>query len=182
MTATATRGAPPAPKARGRTWARDLLRAVAGPVICTLVLTGLLAAWVATGGAGTLTRVRLQVTLAAVPMRAFTPRAAAAIGTATTFLTIQNLSGTADELVAASSPIAARVILTERNGSSAFRTVVADLVVPAHGTLTLSPFGDDLILQDPAPFETRTAVPLTLTFRHAGTVTIDAPVTAPGTP
>jgi len=26
------------------------------------------------------------------------------------------------------------------------------------------------------------AVPLTLTFRHAGTVTLDAAVTAPGTP
>ncbi len=175
--------APPvSPDPAGRTWARDLLRAVAGPVICSVVLTGLLAAWVAAGGAGTLTRVRLQVTLAAVPMRAFTPRAAAAVGAATTFLTIKNLSGTPDELVAARSPIAGRVILTGRGGPTAPRTVVADLVVPAHGTLTLSPFGDDLVLQDPAPFETSTAVPLTLTFRHAGTVTIDATVTAPGTP
>jgi copper(I)-binding protein len=174
--------APTAPNPAGRTWARDLLRAVAGPVICAVVLTGLLAAWVAAGGAGTLTRVRLQVTLAAVPMRAFTPRAAAAVGAATTFLTIKNLSGTPDELVAARSPIAGRVILTGRGGPTAPRTVVADLVVPAHGTLTLSPFGDDLVLQDPAPFETSTAVPLTLIFRHAGSVTIDAPVTAPGTP
>ena len=182
MTATATPSAPPAPNPPGRTWARDLLQAVAGPVICAVVLTGLLAAWVATGGAGTLTRVSLQVTLAAVPMRAYTPQAAVAVGAATTFLTIKNLSGTPDELVAASSPIAGRVLLTERTGPSASRTVIADLVVPAHGTLTLNPFGDDLILQDPAPFETRTTVPLTLTFRHAGTVTIDAPVTAPGTP
>ena len=182
MAPTAARDAAPVPNAPGRAWARDLLRAVAGPVICAVVLTGLLAGWVATGGAGTLTRVRLQVTLAAVPMRAFTPQAAAAISTATTFVTIKNLSGTADELVAASSPIAHRVILTERRGSSTFRTVVGDLVVPAHGTLTLSPFGDDLVLQDPAPFETSAEVPLTLTFRHAGTVTIDATVTAPGTP
>ena len=182
MTVTATPGAPPAPDLPGRTWLRDLLRAAAGPVICAVVLTGLLAAWAATGGAGTLTRVRLQVTLAAVPMRAFTPQAAAAVDAATTFLTIKNLSGTPDELVAASSPVAGRVVLTERTGISASRTVVADLVVPAHGTLTLSPFGDDLVLQDPAPFETRMAVPLTLTFRHAGTVTIDAPVTPPGLP
>jgi copper(I)-binding protein len=182
VTITATPGAPPAPNPPGWAWARDLLRAVAGPVICAVVLTGLLAAWVAAGGAGTLTRVRLQVTLAAVPMRAFTPQAAAAVSTATTFLTIKNLSGTPDELVAASSPIASRVLLTERTGPSASRTVIADLVVPAHGTLTLSPFGDDLILQDPAPFETRTTVPLILTFRHAGTVTIDAPVTPPGLP
>jgi periplasmic copper chaperone A len=179
VTATA---APAVPTSPGRTWARELLRAVAGPVICAVVLTGLLAAWVATGGAGTLTQVRLQVTLAAVPMRAFTPRAAAAVGAATTFLTIKNLSGAPDELVAASSPIADRVVLTKRSGPTAPRTVIGDLVVPAHGTLTLSPFGDDLVLQDPAPFETSAAVPLTLTFRHAGTVTIDAPVTAPGTP
>jgi periplasmic copper chaperone A len=185
VTDPATPAAPgvlPAPNWPRRAWLRDLLRGVAGPIICAVLLTGLLAAWVTTGGAGTLTRVRLQVTLAAVPMRAFTPRAAAAVGAATTFLTIMNLSGTPDELIAASSPIAGRVILTRRSGPTAPRTVTTDLVVPAHGTLTLSPFGDDLVLQDPAPFETSTAVPLTLTFRHAGTVTIDMPVTAPGTP
>jgi periplasmic copper chaperone A len=161
---------------------RDLIRAVAGPVICAAVLTGLLAGWVAGGGAGTLTRVRLQVTQAAVPMRAFTPQAAAAIGTATTFLTIRNLTGTPDELIAARSPAAARVLLTERTGPAAPRTVIGALVIPAHGTLTLSPFGDDLVLQDPVPYETSSAVPLTLTFRHAGTVTLHAAVTAPGTP
>jgi len=30
---------------------RDLLRAIAGPVICAVVVTGLLAAWAGTGGA-----------------------------------------------------------------------------------------------------------------------------------
>jgi len=161
---------------------REAIRAVAGPVICAAVLTGLLAGWVAGGGAGTLTRVRLQVTQAAVPMRAFTPQAAAAIGTATTFLTIRNLTGTPDELIAARSPAAARVLLTERTGPAAPRTVIGALVIPAHGTLTLSPFGDDLVLQHPVRYETSSAVPLTLTFRHAGTVTLDATVTAPGTP
>ncbi|MGH3200636.1 MAG: copper chaperone PCu(A)C [Streptosporangiaceae bacterium] len=184
MTATAaTSVAPsPSPPAPGRAWLRDLLRAVAGPAICAVVLTGLLAAWVATGGAGTLTRVRLQVSLAAVPMRGFTPRAAAAVGAATTFLTIKNLSAAPDELIAVSSPVAARVVLTERAGPAAPRTVVGDLAIPAHGTLTLSPFGDDVVLEHPAPFESGATVPLILTFRHAGTVTIDAAVTAPGTP
>jgi copper(I)-binding protein len=174
--------AAPAPGAFGRAWLHDLLRGAAGPVICTVVLTGLLAAWTASGGAGTLTRVRLQVTLAAVPMRAFTPQQDAAVGTATTFLTIRNLSGTPDELVAASSPLAGRVDLTERAGPAAPRTVVTDLVIPSHGTLTLSPFGADLVLEHPGPFESGATVPLTLTFRHAGTVTLDATVTAPGTP
>jgi len=162
--------------------ARELARAAFGPLICAVVLTGLLSAWVAAGGAGTLSRIRIQVTLAAVPMRAFTPAAAAAVGSATTFLTIRNLSGTPDELVAVRSPIAARVVLTERTSLAGPRAVVSDLAIPAHGTLTLSPFGDDMVLQHPAPFEASSSVPLTLTFRNAGTITIQAPVTAPGTP
>jgi copper(I)-binding protein len=182
VTATAMPDAVSAPSPPGRAWLRELVRATAGPVICAVVLTGLLTAWVVTGGAGTITRVRLQVSLAAVPMRGFTPQAAASAGVATTFLTIKNLSGTPDELAAARSPIAGRVVLTERGGIADRRTVTGDLTIPAHGTLTLTPFGDDLVLQDPAPFETSPTVPLTLIFRHAGTVTIDATVTPPGTP
>jgi len=162
---------------------RDLFRAVAGPVICAVVVTGLLAAWAGTGGGGTLTRVRLQVTRAAVPMRAFTPHAADAVSTATTFLTIQNLSGTPDELVAARSPLARSVMLRHRGGPAPGGGAPGGpLVIPAHGTLTLTPIGDDLVLQQPSPYESRATVPLTLIFRHSGTVTIEAPVTGPGTP
>jgi copper(I)-binding protein len=147
---------------------RPLIRAAAGPVIGALALTGLLCGWVMSGGAGTFTRVRLQITLAALPMRGFTP--VSQNGPAKSFLTIRDLSGTPDQLVAASSPIARQV------------TVPAHLVVPAHGTLTLSPFGADLVFRDPARYEALTAVPLTLTFKDAGAVTIDVPVTEPGTP
>ena len=48
--------------------------------------------------------------------------------------------------------------------------------------MTLTPFGADVVLRDPARFETRRTVPLTLTVRHAGTATIQAKVTDPGTP
>jgi copper(I)-binding protein len=161
---------------------RDLLRAAAGPVICAVLVTGLLAAWAGTGGGGTVTRVRLQVTQAAVPMRAFTPAASDAIRTATTFVTIRNLSGTPDELIAAHSPFAGRVVLTQRTGPAGAPVQVGMLVIPAHGTLTLTPLGDDLVLQQPSPYESRATVPLTLTFRHAGTVTINATVTGPGIP
>ncbi len=182
MTVTTALNAAPAPTQPGRNVLRELARAAFGPVLCAVVLVGLLSAWVATGGAGTLSRVRLQVALAAVPMRAFTPQAAAAAGSATTFLTIRNLSGTPDELVAARSPIARQVVLTVHGGPDAPRVAVSGLDIPAHGTLTLSPFGDDVVLQHPAPYETASTVPLTLTFRHAGTVTVEATVTAPGTP
>lgn len=177
MTAAAQ---PPLAGTAGR-WPADLARAAAGPVICAAVLIGLLAAWVAGGGAGTLARVRIQVTLAAVPMRAFTSQAADAKRTAGTYLTIRNLSGTADELIAVRSPLAPHVTLALRDGLGP-QTVVSGLAVPAHGTLILSPLTDDAILQDPVPFENRQTVPLTLIFRDAGQITIDAPVTAPGTP
>jgi copper(I)-binding protein len=75
-------------------------------------------------------------------MRAFTPKAASAIGTATTFLTIRDLSDTPDELIAARSPIARHVVLTTRTGpdpNTGHRAVVVGLAVPADGTLTLAP-------------------------------------------
>lgn len=166
----------------GNRWLADLARAVAGPLICTVVLIGLLSAWVATSGAGTLTRVRLEVTLAAVPMRAFTPKSADAIRDAGTYLTIRNLSDSPDELIAVRSPLSEHVTLYTRDGLAATGKAVSALTVPGHGTLTLSPLTDDVVLEDPAPFEGRGSVPLTLVFRDAGQITIDAPVTAPDTP
>jgi copper(I)-binding protein len=174
--------AAPVPPAGGPGVLKGLALAAAGPVICAIVLTGLLSGWVAAGGAGTLTRVRLQVTLAAVPMRGFTPQASAAAGAATSYLTIRNLSAAPDELVAVTSPISRHVVLTRRAGPASPRIRVAVLTIPAHGTLTLSPLSDDVVLQDPVPFESLPTVPLTLTFRHSGSITIDAPVTPPGTP
>lgn len=176
----AERGQPRAAAGRGRLG--DLVRAVAGPLICAAILISLLSAWVRTGGAGTLTPIRLQISLAAVPMRAFTKQEASRVDTATTFLTIRNLSGTADEIVAARSPIARSAVLTERAGPAGHRITVSSLEIPPHGTLNLTPFGDDIVLRGPSLFEDLQTVPLTLTFRHAGTVTIEAAVTAPGAP
>lgn len=160
----------------------ELARSVAGPVACAVVLTGLLSGWVATGGAGTLTRVRVQVISAAVPMRAYTPQAAAAVGAARVFLTIRNLTGSPDELIAVRSPDARRVVLVQRALPGGHSSVVAALAIPAGKTITLSPFGDDVVLEDPVPYESASQVPLTLVFRDAGPVTIEAPVTGPGTP
>ena len=82
MSAAATTGRPPTPGApgpgqpdRGRPgpagWLRDLARAAAAPVACAVVLTGLLSAWVATGGTGNIAPLRIQLSQAAVPMRAY---------------------------------------------------------------------------------------------------------------
>ncbi len=160
----------------------DIWRAVAGPVACAAVLTGLLSAWVAAGGAGTLTRVRIQVTLAAVPMRAFTSRTAESVHSAGVYLTIRNVAGAPDELIAVRSPVSRHVVLTARAGPGGRPVAVPGLAIPAGGTLTLNPLADDIVLENPMPFEARQTVPLTLVFRDAGQFTINAPVTAPGTP
>jgi hypothetical protein len=147
-----------------------------------VVLTGLLAAWVVTGGAGTIHRVHMQVSQASVPARGFTAASAAAVHSAGTYLTIRNLTGQADELTAVSSPVARRVVLTQRQTLTGPRTVVRELTVPAHGTLRLTPFGNDVILENPSAYETGSSVPLVLTFRHTGKLAVSAAVSAPGTP
>ena len=164
-------------------WPAALARATAGPAICALALIGLLAVWTTSGGAGTgtLTKVQIQVTQASVPMRAFTPQAADAIGTARVYLVIRNLAAVPDELIAVRTPIAARVIFT-LGGLLGHQTQVADLTVPATGTLSLSPLTGGLLIEHPVPFENRQTVPLTLVFRHAGQITVDATITAPFTP
>jgi copper(I)-binding protein len=157
--------------------ARGLVRAGAAPLVCGLVLVAVLGSWVAAGGGGTIARVRIQVTLAAVPMPAFAGASARTL-TSATYLTIRNLSASADVLLSASSPAAVRVVLVRRPGAAAS----GGLSLPAAGTLTLSPFGPDLVLTGPRQLEAGERVPLILRFRHAGTVTVEAVVTPPGTP
>ena len=54
--------------------------------------------------------------------------------------------------------------------------------MPAHGTLSLNPFGLDIVLWDPGSITVGATGPLILRFRHADHVTVDATVTPPGTP
>jgi copper(I)-binding protein len=189
--ATAGRGTQPAPAqgapapeapepGHGRAWLRELARAAAGPVICAAALIGLLSAWVVTGGTGSIVAQQVQVTQAAVPMRAFT--AADASGPAGTFLTIWNPGRKADELLSVSSPIAHRIVLVRRGGPEGPGAVVPDLTIPAGGTVTLTPFGTDVVLRDPARYENDATVRLTLTFRRAGRISVTADVSAPGSP
>jgi len=179
MTATATR---PEKPETGSSWLTDLSRAAAIPVGCAVVLIGLLSAWVASGGAGTIHRVHMQISAASIPARGYTASSAAAVHSAGLYLTIRNLTGQPDQLTAVTSPAARRIELTRRQTVGGPRTVVRELTVPAHGTLRLTPFGDDVILENPVPYETRASVPLVLTFRHTGKLAVDAAVSAPGSP
>jgi copper(I)-binding protein len=182
VTATAPAPAPPSAPAGARGRLAEIGRSAAAPLISAVLITGLLGAWVASGGAGSVTRIRVQVTLAAVPMRAYLPRQASTIHQAPTYLTIRNLGSQPDELLSASSPAARRVILTGPPAAGGARPTVAGLPIPAHGSITLSPLSNDVVLVDPGPYESDMTVPLTLVFRHAGRVQVNASVSAPGSP
>jgi len=154
-----------------------LIRAGLAPVICAAALIGLLSAWVATGGAGTVSRVTIKVGQAAVTLPS-----SSAPDRAATFLTITNLGGP-DALLSVRSSSAGRVTLVRHDGSAAGPGItLRQMAIPAHATLSLNPLGMDIVLQDPRSLAVGGSVPLILTFRHAGPVTIYATVTPPGTP
>jgi copper(I)-binding protein len=183
----------------------DLARSAAAPVICAVALIGLLSAYVALSGAR-VPPVQIQVTLAALPLSTFEGSTGpgstgqdstgggapgggrAGSGLVGAYVTIRNLSGSADELTGASTPAARRVILTRHAGVGAAVTRagasegVAGLAIAAHSAVTLSPFGSDVVLVGAARLRAGQHVPLTLTFRRAGRVTVEATVTAPGAP
>jgi copper(I)-binding protein len=169
--------AAPSGPGRPRGTGAELIWAGLAPVVCAVALIGLLSAWVATGGAGTVSRVTIRVGLAAVALpSSSTPDAA------DTYVTITNLGGP-DTLRSVRSPEAGRVVFVRHAGSAAGPGIaVRQVAIPAHGTLSLNPFGLDIVLQDPGSLTVGATVPLVLTFRHAGPVTVYAAVTPPGTP
>ncbi|HTZ29134.1 MAG TPA: copper chaperone PCu(A)C [Streptosporangiaceae bacterium] len=155
----------------------ELIRAALAPVICAAALIGLLSAWVATGGAGTVSRVTIKVGLAAVTLPSSSEPDAA-----DTYLTITNLGGP-DRLLSVRSPEAEHVVLVRHTGSAAGPgTALRQVAIPAHGTLSLNPFGVDIVLRDPRSLTVDDSVVLVLTFQHGGRVTVYATVTPPGTP
>jgi copper(I)-binding protein len=159
----------------GRDARGQLLRAGLAPVICALVLLGLLTGWVASGGAGTVERVRIKISSASLAMPV-TPG-----GPAYAYLVVQNL-GAADMLESASVPGARQVRIVQHDGSAAGPgRILASLAIPASGSVSLSPMGADIELIG-AHLIYGQALPLTLTFRHAGRISVEAMVTPPGTP
>jgi copper(I)-binding protein len=169
--------AQPSGSGRPRGSGAALVRAGLAPVICAAALIGLLSGWVASGGAGTVSRVTIRIGQAAVTLPS-----SAAPGQAATYLTITNLGGP-DTLVSVRSSTANRVTFVRHAGSAAGPGIVLPrMAIPGHRTLSLNPFGLDIVLQDPRSLSVGGSVLLVLTFRHAGRVTVDATITPPGTP
>jgi copper(I)-binding protein len=155
-----------------------LVRPVAAPIACAVALTGLLSAWVATGGGGTLRRMPLKFELAAISA----PGVQGAGTAATTYLVIKNLGGS-DELLSARAPASRRVVLARRGTQPpGAGDLLRALAIPGRSTTSLSPLGADIVLISPGPLQVGDTVPVTLTFRDAGRVTVQFTVTPAGTP
>ncbi len=99
------------------------------------------------------------------------------------FLTLVNGGATADRLVAASSPVAARAGFhtTLREGEVMKMRPLQAIEVPAGGAATLAPGGLHIMLMGlKAPLRKGESFPLTLTFERAGTVVVEVVVEGPG--
>ncbi len=97
------------------------------------------------------------------------------------YLTVTNTGRAADTLIAAASPVAARVTLHEMrmNGAVMSMRPVKALAIAPGATLTLAPGGYHLMLEGlKRELKVGERVPGTLTFQKAGTVNIEFAVQA----
>lgn len=99
------------------------------------------------------------------------------------FLTIHNHGATPDRLIAASSPIAGGASLHKTvndNGVVRMRPAQA-IEVPALGMVSLEPGSFHIMLMGlTQPLKKGGSIPITLTFEHAGDITIQADILAAG--
>jgi len=131
------------------------------------------------------TNLLVALLLAATPVKVEGPWARATppgtkIGAA--YMKITS-GGTADRLVGASSPAAAKVELhvTEKKGDVMRMREVKAYDIPAKGGFELAPGGAHLMLVDlKAPLKEGAKVPITLRFEKAGEVKVELQVRALG--
>lgn len=140
--------------------------------LCSIALAALAAASAIPAVAHDYTLAALRI---AHPYARATPPGADVGGA---YLTIAN-KGTADKLVAASSPAASRVELHTMamdNGVMRMHEVKA-IDLPAGGEVELKPGGLHMMLVGlKAPLAQGARVPLKLTFEHAGSIDVDLAV------
>jgi copper(I)-binding protein len=148
------------------------LRAALAPVAAAAVILDGLALWAVSGHAGRPARVHVWSAWVMTPTA---PRTAA-------YFTLANTGDVADELLEVRSPAAAMAMLgrqVERAGAERM-AMGGTLTVPAHGTVRMTPFTVNVMLQPRTALPTGRMVPFTLVFRHSGTVHTNAEVVPPG--
>jgi len=104
-------------------------------------------------------------------------------GSTVAYLDIRN-NGPADRLVSARTSVGGKVGFLEpdglRDGTLALKSVPS-IVIPAHSTVKMNASGPRLRITGAGPMHSGKDIVLTLTFAHAGTFSVDAPVTNPDT-
>ena len=99
------------------------------------------------------------------------------------FMTLKNTSAVNDQLVAASTPVSATAELHNhiKEGDVVRMRQVPSIEVPAGGSVALQPGGLHVMLLGlKQPLREGETFPLTLTFAHAGAVTVEVPVKSAG--
>ncbi|MCP9944196.1 copper chaperone PCu(A)C [Streptomyces somaliensis] len=138
-------------------------------VAASALALGGLTVWTAAGAAGTpaepeVTRARL---LQPFPGRTTT----AAV------FTVANSGGSDDRLTSVTSPAAVGTMLSEdadAGGSAARMRMLPSVRVPARGTLEMTPYGTDVMVELRGPVRLGQRVPFTLRFARSGPVTVEA--------
>ncbi|MFF0223362.1 copper chaperone PCu(A)C [Streptomyces sp. NPDC004629] len=155
----------------------DTAPAVIAPVCACVLSVGGLAAWTATGNAGSPADIGVTDARLYLPAQG-TPETAA-------FFRITNTGGSDDRLLSVSSPRVSGDIALSRHGmtagGAAYRQVADSLTVPAGDTLDMSPFSSDVTVPANGDWRPGDLVPFTLRFEHTGRVGALAVVIRPGT-
>jgi len=165
---------------------------LAGVATAALALASL--AGCSSGSAGSTVPAAAATTAASVaaPGTAYGQRGALAVrgayipapaspDVAVAYFDVANSAGSPDRIVSVSTPAAASAMLHENvtDGTVGSMRPLPDLVVPAHGTVALSPGGTHVMLLNPTrELRERQTVPLTITFAAAGALTLEVPVGA----
>jgi copper(I)-binding protein len=99
------------------------------------------------------------------------------------YLTIHNDGATPDKLTGGAADFANVEIhqMANDNGTMTMREMVGGLDIPAHGTVTFAPSGYHLMFTHlKQAIAKGSTLKVTLTFEHAGSVSVDFPVAAIG--
>lgn len=139
---------------------------------CAITLGGL-SAWTASGAAGSPADV--GVTDASVILPTDDGEQTAAV------FQLRNTGGADDDLIGVSSPEIGAVRLTHTvdHAGAGSMSMTASATVPAHGTLTMTPFGLDVMVDRPPRLRVGQLVPFVLRFRGSPPLRIAAVVVRP---